>query len=98
MTATLATPTTTAVFPAGTADTEWTFTVSGTLADGGAYSHMFTSATPSMQADLPEGATVTLVVAKNGVSSLASDPFVVPMTTVTLSVPDATQKAVISAS
>lgn len=97
MTATFSTPTTTAVFPAGTADTDWTFVVSGTLVDGSAYSNSFTSAAPSMQADLPEGATVTLVVSKNGISSLASDPFTVAVTTVTLSVPDATQKAVISA-
>jgi hypothetical protein len=49
-----------------------------------------------MQAALPEGATVTLVVSKNGVSSLPSDPFTVAVTTVTLSVPDATQKATIA--
>lgn len=98
MTATFSTPTATAVFPAGTADTDWTFVVTGTHADGSAYSASFTSPGPSMQADLPEGATVTLVVTKNGVSSLPSDPFPVPVTTVTLSVPDATQKAVISAS
>jgi hypothetical protein len=98
MTATFSTPTATAVFPAGTLDTEWSFAVSGTLADGSAYSNVFASPTPSMVADLPEGATVTLVVSKNGVSSLPSDPFPVPVTTVTLSVPDATQKAVISAS
>lgn len=98
MTATLSTPITTAVFPIGTTDTEWSFAVSGTLADGSAYSNTFTSASPSMQAALPEGATVALVVSRNGVSSLPSDPFVAPVTTVTLSVPDATQKAVISAS
>jgi hypothetical protein len=97
MTATLSTPVATAVFPAGTADTEWTFVLTGSLADGSAYSNSFTSAAPSMQADIPEGATVTLVVTKNGVSSLASDPFTAPVTTVTLSVPDAAQKAVISA-
>ena len=97
MTATLSTPTTTAVFPAGTPDTEWAFSLSGTNADGSAYSAMFSSPGPSMQAALPEGATVVLVVSKNGVSSLPSDPFVVPVTTVTLSVPDATQKAVIAA-
>jgi hypothetical protein len=98
MTATLSTPITTAVFPAGTADTDWTFVLTGALADGSAYSNTFTSASPSMQADLPEGATVSLVVSKNGVSSQPSDPFTVAVTTVTLSVPDATQKAVISAS
>lgn len=97
MTATLSTPTASVVFPAGTADTEWMFVLTGTLADGSAYSNSFTSAAPSMPADLPEGATVTLVVTKNGVSSLPSDPFVAPVTTVTLSVPDAAQKAVISA-
>ncbi len=98
MTVTFSTPTTTAVFPAGTADTDWTFVVTGTLIDGSAYSNSFTSPTSSMQVALPEGATVTLVESKNGVSSLPSDPFTVAVTTVTLSVPDATQKAVISAS
>ena len=98
MTVSFSTPTATTVFPAGTADTEWTFAVSGTLADGSAYSNSFTSAASSMQADLPEGATVSLVVSKNGVSSLPSDPFPVPVTTVTLSVPDVNQKAIISAS
>jgi hypothetical protein len=98
MTQNLSTPTSTAVFPAGTADTEWSFALAGTLADGSAYSNTLTSASPTLAADLPEGATVTLIVSKNGVSSLASDPFVVAVTTVTLSVPDATQKAVISAS
>ena len=98
MTATLSTPTASIVFPAGTADTEWSFSLSGTLADGSAYSNTLSAAAPSLSADLPEGATVVLVVSKNGVSSLPSDPFVVPLTTVTLSVPDATQKAVISAS
>ena len=98
MTASLSTPTSTAVFAAGTADTPWTFTLSGTLADGSAYSNVLSSAGPSLQVDLPEGATVTLIVEKNGIASLASDPFTVAVTTVTLSVPDATQKAVISAS
>jgi hypothetical protein len=96
MTVSLSTPTASAVFPAGTADTEWTFALSGTAADGSDYSASFSSATPSMQAALPEGATVTLVVSKNGVSSLPSDPFTVAVTTVTLSVPDATQKAAIA--
>lgn len=98
MTATFSTPIATAVFPAGTADTEWTFDLTGTHADGSSYAAQFSSADPSMQAALPEGATVSLVVSKNGVSSLPSDPFTVAVTTVTLSVPDATQKAVISAS
>lgn len=98
MSANLSTPITSAVFPAGTADTDWTFVVTGTNADGSAYSASFSSPAPSLQVDLPEGATVSLVVSKNGVSSLPSDPFLVPVTTVTLSVPDASQKAVISAS
>jgi hypothetical protein len=97
MTATLSTPTASIVFPIGTADTEWSFSLSGTLADGGGYTNTLTSATPSLQADLPEGATVVLVVSKNGMSSLPSDPFVAPLTTVTLTVPDASQKATITA-
>ena len=98
MSAILSTPITSAVFPAGTADTEWTFVVTGTSSDGSAFSASFSSATPSLTVDLPEGATVSLTVTKNGVSSLPSDPFTVAVTTVTLSVPDAAQKAVILAS
>ena len=96
MTVNLSTPAAVAVFPAGTADTAWAFSLVGTLADGSAYANSFDSALPSMQAALPEGATVTLTVTKNGISSLPSDPFTVAVTTVTLSVPDATQKATIA--
>jgi hypothetical protein len=97
MTANLSTPIASIVFPIGTADTDWSFSLSGTLADGSAYSNTFTAAAPSMQVALPEGATVVLVVSKNGVSSLPSEPFVAPLTTVTLTVPDASQKATITA-
>ncbi len=97
MTAILSAPTTTAVFPAGTADTDWSFVVTGTNADGTAFSASFSNSSATMQADLPVGATVTLVVTKNGISSLPSDAFTVTAPTVTLTVPDATQKAVIAA-
>ena len=89
-------------FPAGTTDTPWAFHVSGTQADGTAFGGGVESASPSAVLDLPAG-TYTLVVEKNGVSSLPSDPFTVDAapgggtTPVELSVPDATQKAMIAA-
>jgi hypothetical protein len=93
---TLSTPTASAVFPLGTPDTSWTFIVTGVNADGSLYIDTFTSDAPSVQADLPVGATVSLTVTKNGISSLPSDPFLVVVQTVTLTVPDAAQKAVIA--
>lgn len=87
-------------FAAGTTDTPWAFHVSGTQADGTAYGGGVESSNSTTTIDLPAG-TYTLVVEKNGVSSLPSDPFVVDAapgggtTPVELSVPDATQKAVI---
>lgn len=93
----LSTPTATALFPVGTPDTSWAFAISGTLADGTAYSTTTESDTPSETLDLDAG-VYTVVVTKNGVSSLPSDSFTVTaVTTVTLSVPDASQKAAIAA-
>lgn len=98
----LSTPTTTATFDAGTADTKWDFEVSGTQADGTPYGGGVQSDTDEAQLDLPNG-VYTLTVIKNGISSLPSDPFTVAgapaggTTPVTLTVPDATQKAVIVA-
>lgn len=92
----------TIAFAACTTDTPWAFHVSGTQADGTAFGGGIESATPSAILELPAG-TYTLVVEKNGVSSLPSDPFTVDAapgggtTTVELSVPDATQKATIAA-
>lgn len=96
---TLSTPTVLMSFPAGTQDTPWNFHLTGTNPDGSDYDSSFDSDQPSAPApdDLQVGATVTLVVTKNGVSSLPSDPFVVPGPPVMLSVPDASAKAVISA-
>lgn len=93
---TLSTPTAQAVFPAGTKDTAWTFAVTGTLADGSGFSSSDDADKPTLVKDLPPG-TFTLVVTKNGISSLASDPFSWDGGPVTLSVPDAAQKAVIAA-
>lgn len=97
---TLSTPTTTATFPAGTADTPWTFLLSGTNPDGSAYSSTTTDTSPTTLApsDLQVGAVITLVVMKNGIASLPSDAYTVVSQTVTLTVPDAAQKATISAS
>lgn len=90
------------LFAAGTTDTPWAFHITGTQADGTAFGGGVESATPSTTIDLPAG-TYTLVVEKNGVSSLPSDPFTVDVapgggtTPVELSVPDATQKATVTA-
>lgn len=88
-------------FPAGTTDTPWAFHVSGTLADGTPFGGGVESANAEATIDLAAG-TYTLVVEKNGVKSLPSDPFTVDAapggtTEVTLSVPDAAQKATIAA-
>lgn len=96
MSQTLATPTASAVFPEGTVDTTWVFALSGTNADGSAFADATASTTPTATFNLPPG-VFTLVVTKNGVSSLASDPFTVAApVTVTLTVPDAGQKATIT--
>lgn len=93
----LATPTVDLAFPVGTIETPFTFSVSGTTADGQPFTAGSESSGPSEEFDLPAG-TFTLVVTKNGISSLESDAFTVDVpTTVTLSVPDATQKASITA-
>lgn len=94
---TLSTPVVDLVFPAGTVDTPFTFAITGTTADGQPFTGGSDSPGPSEEFDLPAG-TFTLVVTKNGVSSLPSDPFSIDVpTTVTLSMPDATQKASIAA-
>ena len=96
---TLSAPAADVLFPFGTKDDLWTFTLTGTNADGSAYNPApLTSSGDAVSASLPAGATVTLVVTKNGVASLASDPYVVDApTTVSLKVPDAGQKATITA-
>lgn len=96
MTQSLSTPVVALAFPAGTVDTQWQFDITGSAADGSPFSHSVSADTPSTTADLPAG-IFTLVVTKNGISSLPSDPFpVTAPVTVMLSVPDATQKAVIA--
>lgn len=76
-------------FPAETVDPGFLYTVTGTLADG----TPFSSALTSGSFDLAPG-TYTGTVSKLGISSLESDPLVVPTGgMVTLQVPDATQKA-----
>jgi hypothetical protein len=92
----LSTPTARIAFPAKTADTPWTFTVTGTDADGNPFTDSADSDSNSIQVDLPVGGTYTLIVSKNGISSLASAPFTVGDTRVTLTVPDATQPASIA--
>lgn len=96
MTITMSTPTAQVVFPAGTTDTPWTFTLAGTNPDGSQYNNSVQSDSPSAPApgDLQPGASITLVVSKNGILSQPSDPFTVPGQPVTLTVPDASQKAV----
>lgn len=88
-TATLSAPLIDKKFPEGTADTDTTFTVTGTLTDGTPFSASQTSGT----FDLQPG-TYTGVVSKLGESSLPSVSLTIAEpVTVTLSVPDATQAA-----
>lgn len=86
-----------AAFPIGTLDTTWDFAVTGQLEDGTSFSQVVSSDTNSATIDLAAG-TYSVVVTKNGIVSLASDSVVVVATPteVTLSVPDAAQKAVLS--
>jgi len=83
-------------FPAGTVDTDFSFTINGTLlADGSAFTATSTSKTPTATFDLAPGSYIG-VVSKLGVSSLPSAVLVVTApTTVTLEVPDATAPAVL---
>lgn len=99
MSQTLSTPSVQLAFPAGTVDTVWTFALTGTLfGDGSAFTGGAVSQTDSATIDLAPG-VYTLIVSKNGISSLPSDAFTVEApATVTLSVPDAAQKAVITTS
>ena len=86
------------VFPAGTVDTPYSFTLTGNLADGSAYSQTQTWNVVPLAWTLEHG-TYVLVVEKNGVKSLPSAPFTIAApapTTVTLTVPDATQPATIA--
>lgn len=93
----LSTPTKQLAFPVGTADTPWTFVVNGTDATGAAFNDSADSDTNTIKVDLPADGTYTLVVTKNGVSSLPSLPFTVGASgKVMLSVPDDTQAATIS--
>lgn len=83
-------------FPAGTVEEAFVATVSGTAADGTAFSQSFSSASITVSADLPAG-TYSYVISKNGISSLVSDSFTVTVdtgpVTISLTVPDPTQKA-----
>lgn len=81
-------------FPIGTKDTDYTFAVTGTLADGTAFTTSSTGTTPSATFDLASGVYVG-TVSKNGVSSLPSAALTVTVpTTVTLEVPDAAAPAI----
>ena len=95
----LSTPTAQVVFPVGTVDGPWNFTLTGTNPDGSDYNWTQDADSPSIAGpdDLQPGAVVTLVVSKNGVSSQPSAPFTVPGGPVTLTVPDANQPATITA-
>lgn len=82
-------------FPAGTADTDYTFTVTGTLADGTSFSTSALSSAPTTTFNLAPG-TYTGTVSKLGISSLPSVALTVTVpATVTLQVPDVAQPAVL---
>jgi hypothetical protein len=93
-TKTLSAPLVTQTFPAGTVDPGFTFTVTGTLADGVTpFTGTVTNPSSSVSFDLPPG-TFTGVVSKLGVSSAPTEPLTLAAPVlVTLSVPDTTQKA-----
>lgn len=96
MQATLSAPTVDQQFPAGTVDPGYTFTVTGTLEDGTAFSASTANQLPSATFDLQPG-TYTGTVSKLGVTSLPSAPLVVTVpTTVTLTVPDPAQAALLA--
>lgn len=92
----LSTPTKSIAFPAGTTDTLWTFVVTGKDGAGADFSDSATATTNSIVVDLPVGGTYTLVVTKNGISSLPSLPFTVGSGSVMLTVPDDSQPATIA--
>lgn len=83
-------------FPAGTVEEAFVAAVTGTLADGSTFNQSFAAGGATIVVDLNPG-TYTYVITKNGVSSLPSDAFSVVSApaTVSLSVPDPTQKAVV---
>jgi hypothetical protein len=94
--AVLACPVVAQAFPEGTTDPGFTFTITGTLADGAPFQTSGTSAEPTLSFDLQPG-TYTGVVSKLGVSSLPSGQLVIAApVTVTLSVPDASQPATLA--
>lgn len=89
----LSCPMTTVPVPVGTVDPGFTFTVTGTLADGTAFSQTQTSAETFVGFDLQPG-TYVGVVSKLTFSSMPSVPLVVTVpTTISLTVPDVSQAA-----
>lgn len=94
MTQLLASPTILQSFPVGTPEQQYSFNVSGTLADGTTtFNQAFPSDASSTTVDLPAG-TFTYTVSKMGFTSLPSDPFTIQgQTTVQFNVPDGSQKA-----
>lgn len=85
-------------FSVGTVDTPWSFSISGTLEGGAAFSQVLENTSNVLTVELAPG-TYSVVVSKNGVSSLASDPFVIAgaPAVVTLEVPDAAAKPAVAA-
>lgn len=83
-------------FPGATVDPGFTFTVTGTLVDGTPFAETDFGNDPTLAFDLAPG-TYVGQVSKLGISSQPSAPFTISVpTTVTLSVPDATQAATLA--
>ncbi len=83
-------------FPEGTVDPGFTFTITGTLADGTSFSTSASDTVPSHPFTLEPG-TYVGTVSKLGFASQPSTPFIVSVPgTITLSVPDETQAALFS--
>lgn len=85
-----------AAFPADTVDPGFTVTVVGTLADGSPFSDSKNASSLPFAYDFPAG-TFQVIVSKLGAASQPSEQtvFTAP-TTVSISVPDATQAATIA--
>lgn len=93
---TLSAPTTSKSFPAGTVDPGYTFSITGTQADGTPFSATTTGPSPTLTVDLPDG-TYTGTVSKLSEMSQPSDPLTVGGgATVTLTVPDVAGKATLA--
>lgn len=100
-TKTISVSTVSKLFPAGTVEELFTAQVLGTDPSGAQVTLTFQSASLPFTAEIPPGTGYSVIVTRNGVSSLPSETFDVfataPVPTqITIQVPDATAKVVVS--